>query len=220
MFQIMPGTPDEVKYSVFRRINTGGLVLNNQEIRNAVAKPRERAFLARLATASDMTSIMGDQSKRMADQELVLRFIAFYTQDYETSRKNIAAFLDEALKYLSERTEAELDDLENLFRRTLKYARDIFGDAAFMKESDEKEGRRRRKNATLFEVWTVCLAKQNDADADLLVERREQVLKKQDALLNPEKDFFRSISLSTQKREHVKIRHERINTLIREVLDA
>jgi len=219
-FQIMPGTPDEVKYSVFRRINTGGLVLNNQEIRNAMAKPRERKFLVQLAADPNMVSTMGDQSKRMADQELVLRFIAFYTQDYLKSKKNIAAFLDEALKYISERTDAELDNLGCLFRRSLKYSHEMFKEFAFMKRSDEKAGKRRRKNATLFEVWTVCLAKLNDKDADLLIERREQVIEKQNTLLDPGKDFYRSISLATQKRDHVKIRYAAIDSLIKEVLDA
>ena len=167
-----------------------------------------------------MVSSMGDQSKRMADQELVLRFIAFHTQDYTKSKKNIAGFLDEALKYVSERTDEELDNLGKLFRRSLDYSYRIFGSAAFIKRTEDETVGRKRKNATLFEVWTVCLAKLNDADADLLVTRKEQVIEKQNELLDPDRDFFRSISLATQKRDHVKIRYERINALIQEVLDA
>ena len=86
LYLIQPGTPDNVKYSVFRRINTGGLVLNNQEIRNALAKPRERKFLQELAEDENLVRTMGDQSKRMVDQELVLRFISFYIQDYLNSK--------------------------------------------------------------------------------------------------------------------------------------
>jgi len=74
VYLIKPGTPPEVKYSIFRRINTGGVTLNNQEIRNAMAKPVDRALLEELATHEFMRSTLGDLSKRMMDQELVLRF--------------------------------------------------------------------------------------------------------------------------------------------------
>ncbi len=50
LFLVQPDTPDEVKYSIFRRINTGGMTLNNQQIRNAMAKPQIRTFLRRLAS--------------------------------------------------------------------------------------------------------------------------------------------------------------------------
>ena len=74
LFLIQPGTPDAVKKSIFRRINTGGLVLNDQEIRNAMANPLIRTYLEELATDAYLKKTIGDQSRRMVDQEMVLRF--------------------------------------------------------------------------------------------------------------------------------------------------
>ena len=42
---IQPGTPDEVMINIFKRLNTGGLPLKGQEIRNALYKGPVRNFL-------------------------------------------------------------------------------------------------------------------------------------------------------------------------------
>jgi len=220
LFLIQPGTPQEVKYSIFRRINTGGLVLNNQEIRNALAEPREREFLSELAKDGNMVKTMGDQSKRMVDQELVLRFLAFYRFDFQKSRKNIAVFLDEAMDYLKQAPNSELEDLGSTFKRVIRYCDRIFGNSAFEKRTSVSEGRR-RKNSSLFETWTVNLARIDDAKAEVLVQKKEILKERLDVLLGDENgNFFRAISMATQKRDSVRIRHEAIQHIIQEVLDA
>jgi hypothetical protein len=220
LFQIMPGTPDEVKYSVFRRINTGGLVLNSQEIRNALAKPSVRIFLQNLANDKNLVLTMGDQSKRMLDQELVLRFISFFTQDYHKSTKNLAEFMDECMEILKGRSEAELKVLEKAFRRSIYLCYSIFGDCAFEKRTGEANERGKRKNTTLFEVWTVSLARITDTQAKLLVQNKRTVVEKLQAITKPDQDFYRAITYATQKREHVRIRYDGVEKIISEVTHA
>lgn len=218
LFLIQPGTPSEVKYSIFRRINTGGLVLNNQEIRNALARPRERQFFENLSKDENLIKTMGNQSKRMLDQELVLRFISFLTYDYIKSPKNIAEFMDEAMDGLKKSSDAELKRLEVQFRRAMALAFKIFGNAAFEKRTELE--RRKRKNSSLFEVWTVSLAKLGEADALKLVEFKDIVKEKLQNAIEKDDEFFRSISLATQKRDHVKIRYEYVKKIINEVCHA
>ncbi|MGC1279199.1 MAG: DUF262 domain-containing protein, partial [Xanthobacteraceae bacterium] len=45
---IQPGTPEEVMINIFKRINTGGVPLTGQEIRNALNKGPVREFLRTL----------------------------------------------------------------------------------------------------------------------------------------------------------------------------
>lgn len=218
-FQILPGTPDEVKYSIFRRINTGGLVLTGQEIRNALAKPNEREFLQELANDENLKATVGDQSKRMLDQELVLRFLAFYHSEYRESKKNIATFLDEMMKTLQKMSYGERKELQHAFTSSMKRNYELFGDDAFEKRSEgEENSRRKRKNSTLFEVWSVSLARLNDEEANRLIQRKNKLVQFHLKAMDPSGGYYRSISLATQKRDHVKIRYETVKKIIEDVL--
>ncbi len=216
-FQILPGTPEEVKYSIFRRINTGGLVLNNQEIRNALNKPSERKFLKQLAGDKNLRKTMGDQSKRMLDQELALRFLAFYHFEYPDKGMNIATFLDQMMKKLREMRGPAREDLLDKFTLSMERSFKIFGSAAFEKRTaEDADSRRKRKNSTLFEVWAVSLARVSDKTAEKLVENRERVVERNMNAMDPSGPYYRSISLATQKRDHVTIRYKTVNDIISE----
>lgn len=220
LFLIQPGTPDPVKYSVFRRINTGGLVLNNQEIRNAMTKSGIREYLEDLAADQYLKNAIGDQSKRMVDQELVLRFLAFRFMDYEQSKKNIATFLDEMVSKLEKSSPDELETYKQSFQKAVKRCWLIFQAVAFEKSTTYENAKRRRKNSTLFEVWTNAMAILSDDDTDKLIQNREILNQKHLDLIANDNDYFRSITYSTQKKDHFRTRKGKVAQLIKEVLDA
>ena len=82
------GTPEQAKYDIFRRINTGGKPLNRQEMRNAMANVETRKLLSDLADLLIFKVATGYSVKdtRFADQELILRFIGFYLIDKDYSK--------------------------------------------------------------------------------------------------------------------------------------
>jgi hypothetical protein len=65
-------------FHVFERLNTGGTLLHNQEVRNAICHGTFNELLHRLNESKDWRSILGKPSKdsRMRDVELILRFFA------------------------------------------------------------------------------------------------------------------------------------------------
>ena len=220
LFLIQPGTPEAVKYSIFRRINTGGLVLTDQEIRNAMAKPAIRTYLEGLASYEYLKKTIGDQSRRMVDQELVLRYLAFQFMDYEQTKKNISTFLDEMINKLKKSSSAELDSYRESFQKAIYRCWQIFGAVAFEKRINDQNTRRRRKNSTLFEVWTNALAALSESEMITLYERREELIQKDLDMMTKDNDYFKSITYSTQKKDHFRIRRDKVAKIIMEVLHA
>jgi hypothetical protein len=227
LFLIQPGTPDKVKYSIFKRINTGGLTLNFQEIRNALTSDAVRKYLKRLSEDDYMRKTFVSKFKRMQGQELVLRFLAFYAMDYQESKKNITVFLDEMMETMERMNASELESLETAFRTAIKRSWDIFGETAFEKINPSSSTKRRRKNPVLFEVWTTSLAKLSEDETKILIAKKEILKEKHTELITKsgqenttKNDYFQSITYSTQTRDSYRIRCTKVKELINEVLNA
>lgn len=86
-------TPDDDTsiFQVFERLNTGGMILQGQEIRNCIYEGEFNSLLKRLNKIDAWRQILGTKTedKRMRDLELILRFFAlFYNlKDYEKPMK-------------------------------------------------------------------------------------------------------------------------------------
>ncbi|WP_373883448.1 DUF262 domain-containing protein [Acinetobacter pittii] len=217
-YMIKPGTPNDVKYSVFRRINTGGLTLNSQEIRNALAKPEDRVLLQELAESEVSIIMLGDLSKRMKDQELVLRFWSFFRFDYldAKNKKELASFLDKAMEEIKKGDEEYRIEFKDKYLTAINRCYQLLGESGFEKDPLSNL-RKRSKNSTLFEVWMVELVKLNEVQFQKLLNKREIFQEKAFALLK-DGEFFNAITYSTQKQNHVETRYDKVKALISSVL--
>lgn len=147
---IDPQTPEQVKYDVFRRINTGGANLNRQEIRNCFENPETRAYIRDLAGCDEFLRATRESIKptRMADDEIVLRFIAFYLWDKQLFdqrpyKGDMDSYLDETVELLNreiprgclnvEELPVELQKAQRRFKRAMTNAYVLFGEHAFRK---------------------------------------------------------------------------------------
>ena len=226
LFLIRPGTPELVKYSIFRRINTGGLVLKDQEIRNAIATPDTRTMMKNLAENKYLKMAIGDKSKRMADQELILRFLAFQYMGYENTKKTITGFLDEMMKRIGKASTYEREGYVSTFNNAIKGCWDIFGERAFEKSSTGSlSDRKIPKSSTLFEVWMCAFSNITKEEMAVLCQNKNVVVQKHlNAMKTHEEDgpskYFLAISFSTRKKANYTIRHNKAREIIREVLDA
>ena len=133
---IQPGTPPEVMFNVFKRINTGGKPLTPQEIRHALNPGKARNFINDLAQCQEFLDATGRSISptRMADRECVLRFVAFYLKELDAYKGDLDAFLINVMRDISNETNQNiLDELRVAFRRAMQLASALFGSQAFRK---------------------------------------------------------------------------------------
>lgn len=215
--KIDKGTPPEVRYNLFKRINTGGLPLSPQEIRHALYPGQVNPYLAKLADSEEFKKVTQNsiRDKRMGDREMVLRFLSFSITPYTEYRTNLVAFLNEHTDKLNKMSREALDNREKHFIRAMRAAYDIFGDRAFRKIYSK--GRYSRISKPLFETWAVSLDKLTDNEIQLLTERKGQVINNFLKIMK-EDSFDNAISIATGTPGSVKTRFEYIENLIKEVL--
>lgn len=158
----------------------------------------------------------GINPKRANDQDFIVRFIAFYLHRPADYSPDLEAFLNVAMKEISELTEKKLDSIKSNFIQAMKTAWAIFDNDAFRKRYTEKEGRK-PINKSLFEAWSVTLARCDERQRNILIERKESVNNMCIELLNSDKEFENSISSGTGKISMVIKRHKAIQELVEQV---
>ena len=218
---ISPSTPVEVMFNIFLRINTGGVPLNPQEIRNALTPPHVRAYLKRLAQSDEFLKATGHSIRpnRMADRECVLRFIAFYIDhwsSYSTGNSDLNAYLTDAMRKLSGITPKERSRLAEAFKRAMDAGFRIFGQDTFRRRGSSS--RRSAVNKALLETWGVALANCSREEIDILVSKQDTIRKESVRLMSEDDDFVAAISYSTGNQKRVEKRFSAVGNLVRSML--
>ena len=233
---IQPGTPEEVMFNIFSRINTGGTPLNGQEIRHALHKGPVRGYLKKLTETEEFRTATEWNPKkkkgainhiRMADRECVLRFLSFYNNPWREypnvkdaaggrETANLNGYLSHTMKQINGMTEGERDRIEVDFRNAMRAAKEIFGEQVFRKPP--KGTRRSQISKALFETWSVHLARCSDKEIKTLIRKKATLKKRFKNEVENDPEFLRAISASTGDRTRVRKRFETIEILIREVV--
>jgi hypothetical protein len=220
-YQIEAQTPKKVRYSIFHRINTGGLVLNAQEIRQALNQGGKGVqFLKDIAESEVFKTIVDLKSNRMSDRELVLRFVAFKLPFYqEFAFNNMGEFLDDSMDKLDKiKDEVLLTNLKKDFLETLEFSEEVLGEGHRFSRSIADEHKTKSLNRSLFDVITVCFS--NIENREKFLERKSLFLNKFLELLKDEQsEFTNAITKGTSGKGAVETRFKIMNELIKEVLN-
>lgn len=234
---INPGTPEDVKRNIFKRINTGGIPLSSQEIRNALYGGRSTDLLNKLADQKEFKEATCRSIKvdRMEDKELVLRFVSFLVRRYITYDKTITAdewlsdtmILLNAFPKLDTREARKLmnrkkiqenqinilrdDEIAVLFNKAMCRARALFGNTAFRKSIPGQ--RRAPINKSLFETWSILLSDMSEDKFSSLLVHKKAMFDEYERLLHDPK-FSVAISRDSTRVSSVSYRYIEIKRII------
>jgi hypothetical protein len=190
----------DIKFDVFERLNTGAVKLTPQELRNCIYRGTLNESLHKLATDADFRSAIARQrDNRMRDEELVLRFLALYS-DLPGYKPPLSQFLNE---FMRAHQDEEPTDIQKLvFRDTMKSIAAVFGGNAFQAFRDGRPSG--NVNRALFDAVSLSFA---FADRKALENEAENVRRSHNGLLeNP--DFLPLIGRATadRSRMHGRVR--------------
>ncbi|WP_424629712.1 GmrSD restriction endonuclease domain-containing protein [Bradyrhizobium sp. SYSU BS000235] len=207
------GSDENLKFEIFERLNTGSVPLNDQELRNCIYRGSYNVLVRELAEYSEFRQIMGlaKPDKRRKDEELVLRFCAFYNATYLNYKPPMKAFLNnEASKRRNLSIEAA-DEIRDAFKKACQVTRSMFGEHAFKRfyRGTEKHPdgywEPKKFNASLFDVVMYTFARE---DKNILQQNLDSIREALICLMTENGEFINSIELSTSSYKAVTKRFD------------
>lgn len=188
---------------VFERLNTGGIKLERQEIRNALYRGPFNDMLDRITRSDIFRDVWGlphyvpeeitsnpeilknPLFAKMGDSEIALRFFALRHANHY--RNGMQGFLDIYMRRAASFSESDALHLESLYMDTLTLARGIYGDLTFrpfQRSSQQWEGKPHRA----FQDAVMIGLSQHLGEREILLQRKASVVGATQALFLSQED--------------------------------
>lgn len=220
-------SPQRVIYDIFRRVNSGGMPLNPQEMRNALCSKKVRTFLRKGANCPEFLTAIRNKINdlRFDRQETFLRFVTLYRRyDFNNYRlmklspTKLINLMDQEVVNLEKISESEEDSIYEAFRNSMKRCQVLFGQYAFVNISCDQNNSIRVKrdliNKPLLIAFSVLLADSKLNNMDLCNNYHDVVNKLATKLMD--NSYQNSISKATGDEGNIIICFEKTLEVLRE----
>jgi hypothetical protein len=245
---IEKGTPNDVKYNIFKRVNTGGLMLTEQEIRHAINQGLPSELVADLARGNDEFDDENVIKERLNHDKTVVKlyatregkeFIKATDNRIGTHRMEDRDFITRFISfYLIPYNEYEpnldtflnngMTKIRELNNEEIQKVKDDFYKAMELSFHIFKNDAFRKRlnkfdgrkpiNKALFEVLSVSFAKLSELDI-IDLKKSSNIFMDKFIELNNNYNFLSSISQGTAQKERVIKRFVEIEKIIKETLE-
>lgn len=189
---------DTSMYHIFERLNTGGTLLTNQEVRNCVYHGEFINLIKRLNTSNTWRQIVGkdDPDSRQKDLELIVRFFAL--RDISAYDKPLKDFLSKYMRKNRDPDPAAISRATNVFERTCGVVIDSLGRKPFHIRAG--------LNAAVFDSVMVAVSRHLDQiPVDLKVRFQK--------LVN-DTDFDKATRTATTDKENIDLRFTKAEQIL------
>jgi uncharacterized protein with ParB-like and HNH nuclease domain len=222
---VLKESSPQVKYDVFDRLNTGGVIADPMEIRNAVFQGEFNKLLRALSETKvfrQLWEIPPDPElleknslyRKMEDLELVLRFFALFHYDQmDMNYKDyLSDFMDSRNALYRDKPRIKDQDHE-LFTRAITNSWEVFRDRAFRKPL--RDGKESKKSAPLADAVMISLA---EADAKAVQQYANELRKAFTALMTGNEEFKKAIATGTNGKGAIRTRIELARGVVSKIL--
>lgn len=202
-------SPNKLKYDLFRRLNTGGKPLNNQEIRNCLSRPTLQSALKQMVKSEEflLATDRSVKDTRMDAQESALRFMYFCDQYKEKNPVGgYNGYMDSTLDDYVESINNRKDFNQYIadYKQSMQDAYILFGRYAFRKVYAGYElGRRNQVNKLLMMAICVLLTKHKQQYKEA-ISKHISLTPFMAKLVNDDSEFFNAITWSTNAKSNIE----------------
>lgn len=200
-----PSDDQSSVFHIFERLNTGGMLLQAQEIRACIFHGELNDFLSSLNEYKYWRNIFGKLHSRLKDQELILRYFALYFS-FDKYERPMKEFLN---TYMGANKNIKLHDKEILtdkFTKAIDIIATTLGNKAFRLE--------RALNAAVFDAVMVGLTRRLDKGP---IEDKSIFVSQYNLLLKDE-EFCNACKTATSDASNVTKRIGRATTYFESIL--
>lgn len=210
------GTDDAFVIETFERVNTKGVKLNAQEVRNAMYQGKSTKLLDDISKHYEGDNQIIDK-KRMKDKYIVLRYFAmqrYYNllcNGKNVGFKTISNYLSETMKWINHLSDDEVKILQNNFIENYDRAKSVFNQIAF--RFNEKHP----INMILFEITLIIVNElKTKTDKEIIGAYLKYLQWNDSDNKDPETTFSKNIKYHRDSKDNIEERLLFIKKIVRD----
>lgn len=211
----------DVKFEVFQRLNTGGVQLNPQEIRNSTYPGALNSMILDLSVNRKFHTLLGIKNKErsaiyqeMRDAELVLRYLTF-RDTWETFSGGMKRSMDHFMALHSHTSKSEIDSMKKDFLDTLDVVEACFDNHAFQRWIPERKQWRQQVVAAIYDAEMFAA---RGLPVAKVLSKREKIITKLEGLFTDD-EFRRAIEAQTNTPSYFRTRVRKMKALLENALE-